>query len=235
MRATIKEWPNISNKEMATILRPYISDIFITDVLLQKTRKYIRTIVFGDPNKNVQLMGSLADKMESLGHYFEVKTKTPREVIQKLEEIVLSEHMKKVKKDGKKMKRDDKIKYVKDWKEKNYEMLLKEGLVEGTLYSCYGITANCNASPVAFGIVFGNEDKSGWVNFWMFAKKIHPALNTLETTIITDREKGSIEAMEEVLPLAVNFFVPSTGRKILQHLLKEDRGNICAIGFISNC
>ncbi len=40
-----------------------------------------------------------------------------------MEEIVLSEHMKKVKKDGEKMKRDDKIKYMKDWKEKNYEML----------------------------------------------------------------------------------------------------------------
>ncbi len=192
-----------------------------------------------------------------------------------MEEIVLSERVKKVKKDGKKMKRDDKKKYVKDWKEKNYEMLLEEGLVEGstlhkylggisiatstskqnvpllqtvyqsdaahmnfgkyTLYSCFGITANCNASPVAFGVVFGNEDKSGWVNFWKFAKKIHPALNSPETTIITDWEKGSIEAMEEVLPLACNFFVPSTGRKTLQHLLKEDRGNIRAIGFISNC
>jgi hypothetical protein len=275
MKATITERPNILNKEMVTILRPYINDIFITDALLQKTRRDVRALVFGDPNKNVQLLGSLAVHMESLGHYFKVTTKTPREVIQKLEEIVFSEHVEKVKKDGEKMRRDDKIKYVKDWKEKNYEMLLEEGLVGGstlhnyvggifiatstskqnvpllqtlyqsdaahmnfgkyTLYSCYGITANCNASPVAFGIVFGNEDKGGWVDFWKFAKKMHPALNTPETTIITDREKGSIEAMEEVLPLAVNFFVPSTGRKTLQHLLKEDRGNICAIGFIRNC
>ncbi len=30
-----------------------------------------------------------------------------------------------------------------------------------TLYSCYGITTNCNAFPVAFGIIFGNEDKEG--------------------------------------------------------------------------
>jgi hypothetical protein len=34
-----------------------------------------------------------------------------------------------------------------------------------TLYACYGITANRNASPVAFGIVFGNEDKEGWLSF----------------------------------------------------------------------
>jgi hypothetical protein len=30
-----------------------------------------------------------------------------------------------------------------------------------TLYLCYGITANCNAFPVAFGIISGNEDKDG--------------------------------------------------------------------------
>ena len=41
-----------------------------------------------------------------------------------------------------------------------------------TLYSCYGITANCNAFPVAFGIVFGNEDKEGWQRFWSFVKCI---------------------------------------------------------------
>ncbi len=133
-----------------------------------------------------------------------------REVIQKLEEIVLSERMKKARKAGDKMKRDDNIKFVKEWKEKNFEMLLEESLVEGTtlnkfvgrifmatstskqndpllqtvyqsdaahmkfgkytLYSCYGITANCNASPVAFAIVYGNEDKSGWVNFLNICK-----------------------------------------------------------------
>ncbi len=37
MKAVIAEWPNISNKEMVTILRLYINDIFITNALLQKT------------------------------------------------------------------------------------------------------------------------------------------------------------------------------------------------------
>ncbi len=31
-----------------------------------------------------------------------------------------------------------------------------------TLYSCYGVATNCNAFPVVFGIIFGNEDKEGW-------------------------------------------------------------------------
>jgi hypothetical protein len=205
MNAAITEWPNISNKEMATIIKPYINNIFITNALLQKTCSDICTIVFEDPSENVQLLGLLAVHMEALGNYFEVTTKMLREVIQKLEEIVLSEHVKKAKKADDKMKRDDKIKFVKEWKGKKFEMLVEETLVEGTtsnkfvggifmatstlkqnvpllqtvyksdaahmnfgkytLYSCYGITANCNASPVAFAVVFGNENKSGWVDF----------------------------------------------------------------------
>jgi hypothetical protein len=190
--------------------------------------------------------------------------KMQSKVIQKLEEIVLGDCMKKAKKGGNKMKREEKIKFVKEWKEKNFEMLLKEGFVEGTplhkfvngtflatstvkqnvpilqmvyqsdaahmnfgkyiLHSCYGITANCNTSPVAFGIVFGNEDKSGWVDYWTFAKKIHPCLNTLETTIITDREKVFIEAIAEVLPLAVNLFCFFHQRKNIETFVKGGKG-----------
>ncbi len=82
VKAAITERPNILNKEMVTILRPYINDIFITDALLQKTCSDIRTLIFGDSSENVELLGSLAVHMKSLGHYFEVTTKTQREVIQ---------------------------------------------------------------------------------------------------------------------------------------------------------
>jgi hypothetical protein len=93
-----------------------------------------------------------------------------------------------------------------------------------TLYSCYGITANCNASPVAFDRVFSNEDQSGWIDFWMFAKKIHPRLNTLETTIITNWEKGSIDAIADVLPSAVNFFCSFHQKKNIETFVKGGKG-----------
>jgi len=88
-----------------------------------------------------------------------------------------------------------------------------------TLYSCYGITANCNAFPVAFGIIFGNEDKDGWERFWKFASTRHPCLNHAWVTIITDQQKGSIEAMAEVVPKAVNFFCSyHRGKNILTNV-----------------
>ncbi len=46
-----------------------------------------------------------------------------------------------------------------------------------TLYSCYGITATCNAFHFAFGIIFGNEEKEGRERVWLFAKSLHPCLN----------------------------------------------------------
>ncbi len=162
------------------------------------------------------------------------------------------------------MKRQKKIKFVKEWKEKNFEMLLEEGLIEGTtlhkfvggiymatstgkqnvhmlqtiyksdaahmsfgmytLHSCYVVTANCNASPVAFGIVFGYEDNCGWVDFWSFVKRIHPCLNTPETTIITGQEKGSIQAIAEVLLLAVNFFSSFHQKKNIETFVKGGKG-----------
>ncbi len=97
MRAAITEWPNISNKEMATICKPYINNIFITDAFLQKTCSDLRTLVFGDPSERVQLLGLLTVHMEALGHYFKVTTKMQREVIHMLEEIFLSECVKKAK------------------------------------------------------------------------------------------------------------------------------------------
>ena len=67
-----------------------------------------------------------------------------------------------------------------------------------TFYSCYSTTANCNTSPVAFGILFGNEDKEGWNQFWKFTKNIHPSINATNVTIITDQAKGLIESISDV-------------------------------------
>ena len=41
-----------------------------------------------------------------------------------------------------------------------------------TLFSVYGSTANGNMSPIAFAILFGNEDKKNWEIFWRFAVKV---------------------------------------------------------------
>ncbi len=55
-----------------------------------------------------------------------------------------------------------------------------------TLFSCYGITANSNASPVAFAIIFGNENTSTWRQFWKYALELHPYIDAGDIMIITD-------------------------------------------------
>jgi hypothetical protein len=46
-----------------------------------------------------------------------------------------------------------------------------------TLFSCYEVTANATMSPVAFAILFGNENTSSWKLFWKFVRNLHPCMN----------------------------------------------------------
>ena len=84
-----------------------------------------------------------------------------------------------------------------------------------TLFCCYGVTDNANMSPVAFGIIFGNENGASWSEFWKFVVALHPSMNFGEVTIITDQDKGQMNAIAEWLPEAGHF-----------HCSHHRRGNI---------
>jgi hypothetical protein len=60
-------------------------------------------------------------------------------------------------------------------------------------------------SPVAFGIMFGNENKESWGHFWHFSVKHHPLLNNALVTLITDQDKGSIHAIKEYVDSSHHF------------------------------
>ena len=74
-----------------------------------------------------------------------------------------------------------------------------------TLFSAYASTANGNMSPLAFGLLFGNEDTKNWAIFWNFVLRVHPSLNSPEITILTDQDKGSIAAVAQEIPSAAQF------------------------------
>jgi hypothetical protein len=61
-------------------------------------------------------------------------------------------------------------------------------------------------SPLAFGLLFGNEDRKNWSKFWSYVKKIHPCIDSPEVTILTDQDKGSIAAIEKEVKQAAQFF-----------------------------
>ena len=67
------------------------------------------------------------------------------------------------------------------------------------MFSCYGITANGNISPVGFAIVFGNENSTTWNKFWNFVKDIHPLLNLPDVPIVTDQDKGQKSAITTIM------------------------------------
>ena len=68
-----------------------------------------------------------------------------------------------------------------------------------TLFLCYGMTANSNASPVAFAILFGNKNTSTWRQFWKYCLYLHPCIDSGDITIITDQDKGQKNAISKYL------------------------------------
>jgi len=90
-----------------------------------------------------------------------------------------------------------------------------------TLYSAYGTNANGHMSPVAFGLLFGNEDKKNWTTFWSFVKSVHPSVDSPEKTFVTDQDKGSILAFNDVFEHASQFMCSFHRR---QNILKTCGG-----------
>jgi hypothetical protein len=102
------------------------------------------------------------------------------------------------------------------------------------LYSCYGTTANCNTYPVAFGILFGNEDNEGWMDFWDFAKSVHPSIDDTRVTIITHQANGLTQSIAGVLPSKDIFIALTTGGRTFSNLLGEALRNTLACGYITS-
>jgi hypothetical protein len=60
-------------------------------------------------------------------------------------------------------------------------------------------------SPVAFGLLFGNEDKDNWATFWEFVHTIHPSLDDPRKTIVTDQDKGCMSSFADTFEHAAQF------------------------------
>jgi hypothetical protein len=82
-----------------------------------------------------------------------------------------------------------------------------------TMFSCYGVTANANMSPVGFAIVFGNENASSWKDFWHFILPTHPSNDRGDVTMISDQDKVIKSTIEEERQLVGHFFCSWHQRK----------------------
>ena len=104
-----------------------------------------------------------------------------------------------------------------------------------TLYSAYGTNANWHMSPLAFGLLFGNEDKKNWSTFWKFVKSVHPTINVPTKTFFTDQDKGSIPAFQDVFEHAKQFMCAFHCRQnILKTCVGGKKGLVTylAIGYV---
>jgi hypothetical protein len=97
---------------------------------------------------------------------------------------------------------------------------------KNTLFSVYGTNANGHMSALAFGLLFGNKDKANWSKFWAFVKKIHPSINALPKTILTDQDKGLIGAVKEIFERAAQFMYAFHRHQIILSTCGGGKGDI---------
>jgi hypothetical protein len=84
-----------------------------------------------------------------------------------------------------------------------------------TLYSVYANTANGNMSALGLAMLFGNKDKGHWTHFWKFINKTHLIVDQPNKTILTNQDKGSLEAINDSVPLAGKFHCSFIANKTL--------------------
>ena len=274
VRDAVAQRPNLSNKDMMQLLKLYVKPLFLTRALLQNTRAQARFEIFGNPNDNVKCVHLLKETLSKLGHQVQLLTSPPRDVLFKLQEIIVEEEKAKNRKANVKWSSDDKIAFIDEWKRKHASMLDEHGLgqtlpdgvlnkfVTGilvsvapaangvpllqtvyqadachlefgkyTMFTIYGIGANNNTFPVAMAILFGNENLASWVNFFTFAVNAHPCLNDAKVTIISDKDKGLMGAIAEVLPKAVNFMCSYHRRKNITIQVRGGSGAYSCLWF----
>ncbi len=82
-----------------------------------------------------------------------------------------------------------------------------------TLCSVYGNTANGTMAPLGFAMLFGNKDTANWIRFWEFFKKVHPIVNQLTKTVITNQDKGLLSSICTIVPQAGLFHCAYHRRK----------------------
>ncbi len=243
----VEDTPGLTHQMMCKILKPYIKDYVLTNNILQETCDTAKGDLFGDPDKNITYAYAIANAIQQMGHTVEVVFTNQRTTMKTVNAIVLKEEMDRKKAAKLDMSRDEKVKYVNNWKNDNDTFLCDaSGFEDGpqfkvltgifispsttkeqfpflqevlqadaahmsfgkyTLYSLYVTNANGTMSALRLALLFGNEDKQSWTQFWNFMKKTHPTINQSKYTIITDQDKGSLSAMEEVSLLREGSFV----------------------------
>jgi len=274
VRDAVAQRPNLSNKDTMQLLKLYVKPLFLTRALLQNTRAQARFEIFGNPNDNVKCVHLLKETLSKLGHQVQLLTSPPRDVLFKLQEIIVEEEKAKNRKANVKWSSDDKIAFIDEWKRKHASMLDEHGLGQNlpdgvlnkfvtgilvsvapaangvpllqtvyqadachlefgkyTMFTIYGIGANNNTFPVAMAILFGNENLASWVNFFTFAVNAHPCLNDAKVTIISDKDKGLMGAIAEVLPKAVNFMCSYHRRKNITIQVRGGSGAYSCLWF----
>ncbi len=202
---TIAEMPMASNTVLRQVLEPFGKQYCFMEAIIQGARSEACKLIFSDADDNVGYVFFVKEDLEKAGHYVELSFATRKATMQNLDKIIIANEVlrqKNAQMEG--LKLEERKAFIRNWyKEHEDQIVPRLGspadenqlqFLNGiffayTLFSCYGMTANSNASPVAFAILFGNKNTSTWRQFWKYCRDLHPCIDSGNITIITNQDK----------------------------------------------
>ncbi len=119
LRNAVEDTPGLTYQMMREILKLYINEYVLTNNILQEAHDKAKGDVFGDPDKNVKYAYAIANAIQQMGHTVEVVFTDRRTTMKSVNAIVLKEEMDRKKAAKLDMSRDEKVKYVNNWKKDN--------------------------------------------------------------------------------------------------------------------
>lgn len=108
-----------SNKFLTILVSPYVVGKVLTHSLIYQTKKHLQLHLFGDPAQNVTYLPELVRELEAAGHDYQIIMKSKASVFQKVEEMLITQHIALMKASGVKLLKQDKSDFIMEWRKEN--------------------------------------------------------------------------------------------------------------------
>ena len=194
----IVDTPDISNKNLRQAMSAYGKEHSLADSILQEARTEAKVQLFGIAEENVKYAEGMKSELEKDGHIVELMYTTRKETIRNVEHLVAtngtldrderSQFWSKWKTENYALLDNqlgfktqakqfvDGVFFMASFSQKTVPELQTLFMADAchlnfgknTMFTCYGITANANMSPVGFAIIFGKENGASSKEFWRF-------------------------------------------------------------------
>jgi hypothetical protein len=123
--STIADTPMASAQVLQSLLAPYGHRYCFSNSIIQNARSEARKLIFGDPDNNVAYAMFVQEELQREGHHVVLEFKSRREIIRKMEKVVIADEMNRRKEHKlEPLLAHERMPFITQWKQANSDVLM---------------------------------------------------------------------------------------------------------------